>query len=294
MDWIKEIISIIPPLSFDSHKGQAGRIGIVGGSENYTGAPYFAAISALKVGCDLSHVFCTPDASQVIKSYSPELIVHPIIGSPNIYEEMQKQLPYLHSLVIGPGLGREKTTFHSTSAVIESAVKHGLPLVFDADALFYLNEHHGEIAWFDRAILTPNKVEFSRLYSSVTGDEITADPSTVTVKYLAKKLGFVTIVAKGRQDIISDGNTVVVCDEPGSPKRCGGQGDLLSGALGVFNFWARQAKLNVSCQPTVLAAMAACMLTRRCGYLAFQKFKRSTLTTDMIGEINEAFSSLYT
>lgn len=59
MDFIEEITPIIPPLTFDSHKGQAGRIGIVGGSKNYTGAPYFAAISALKIGCDLAHVFCT-------------------------------------------------------------------------------------------------------------------------------------------------------------------------------------------------------------------------------------------
>lgn len=168
----------------------------------------------------------------------------------------------------------------------------GLPLVFDADALFYLNEHQ-EIAFYNKAILTPNKVEFSRLYKSVTGTEIDGHASQDNVKELAKNLGNVTIIAKGREDIISDGSTVAVCDIPGSPRRCGGQGDVLSGTLGVFNYWAHKAVQNISCQPTILAAMAACMLTRRCSYLAFQKCKRSTLTTDMIGEINEAFSSLF-
>lgn len=46
---IESAKSCIPPLDNKNHKGQAGRIGIVGGSLEYTGAPYFAGISALKV-----------------------------------------------------------------------------------------------------------------------------------------------------------------------------------------------------------------------------------------------------
>uniref|UniRef100_A0A6I8P9K4 ATP-dependent NAD(P)H-hydrate dehydratase n=1 Tax=Ornithorhynchus anatinus TaxID=9258 RepID=A0A6I8P9K4_ORNAN len=43
--------NVIPPLTTKKHKGQDGRIGIVGGCQEYTGAPYFAAISALKAVC---------------------------------------------------------------------------------------------------------------------------------------------------------------------------------------------------------------------------------------------------
>lgn len=46
---IKAVKECIPPLDGSSYKGQAGRIGVVGGSLEYTGAPYFAGISALKV-----------------------------------------------------------------------------------------------------------------------------------------------------------------------------------------------------------------------------------------------------
>lgn len=51
MEWTlpKLVKRILPPLDGTLHKGQAGRIGIVGGSLEYTGAPYFAGISALKV-----------------------------------------------------------------------------------------------------------------------------------------------------------------------------------------------------------------------------------------------------
>lgn len=81
----------------------AGRIGVIGGCFEYTGAPYYAAITALRMvrlflsfhsftlpisfppkrtgqGADLSHIFCEETAATPIKSYSPDLIVHPFIN----------------------------------------------------------------------------------------------------------------------------------------------------------------------------------------------------------------------
>ena len=49
--------------STGTHKGQSGRVAVLGGSPDYTGAPYFSAISALKVGADLSYVFTESGAS---------------------------------------------------------------------------------------------------------------------------------------------------------------------------------------------------------------------------------------
>ena len=57
-----------PALAPDRRKGQAGKIAVVGGCAEYTGAPYFAAISALRVGADLAHVFCATAAAPVIKA----------------------------------------------------------------------------------------------------------------------------------------------------------------------------------------------------------------------------------
>ena len=70
----------------------------------YTGAPYFAAFSALKVGADLVHVFCEREAGQVIKSYSPELIVHPVLDTEYVMEEIDQWLPRFHCVVIGKAL----------------------------------------------------------------------------------------------------------------------------------------------------------------------------------------------
>ena len=70
----------------------------------YTGAPYFAAISALRAGADLVHVMCEREAGQVIKSYSPELIVHPILDTEYALEEIDQWMPRFHAIVLGKPL----------------------------------------------------------------------------------------------------------------------------------------------------------------------------------------------
>ena len=75
---MKEVAKlVVPPLSNSLHKGQMGRIGILGGSEEYTGAPFYAAKSSLMLGADLSFIFCAEAATIPIKSYSPEVMVVP-------------------------------------------------------------------------------------------------------------------------------------------------------------------------------------------------------------------------
>ncbi|XP_076312799.1 ATP-dependent (S)-NAD(P)H-hydrate dehydratase-like [Tachypleus tridentatus] len=293
---------IIPPLTSAAYKGQAGRIGIVGGSREYTGAPYFAGISALKTGADLCHIFCTSNAASVIKSYSPELIVHPVLDSCDDDTGFGSLILKLHALVIGPGLGREENTFSKMHQVVEKAKELQIPIVFDADSLFYINSHPELVQGYKKAVLTPNIVEFSRLYKAVTGENLGGlEDLNKKVQVLSQKLGNVTVICKETNDIISDGETLTVCKEKGSPRRCGGQGDLLSGSLGTMMHWAHMAHIHNQSElfnfpnwkPNIIAAAGACMLTRRCSYLAFQKYSRSMTTTDMIAEIQLAFTSLF-
>ena len=55
--------------------GQMGRIGVVGGSLDYTGAPFYVSKASLLFGADLVFVFCAKEALIPIKSYSPEFMV---------------------------------------------------------------------------------------------------------------------------------------------------------------------------------------------------------------------------
>jgi len=75
----KDIVSrIVPRLTPNSHKGSYGRIGVLGGSERYTGAPFYSAMAALNTGSDLAFVFCAEEAAIPLKCYSPELMVTPV------------------------------------------------------------------------------------------------------------------------------------------------------------------------------------------------------------------------
>ncbi|XP_066236658.1 ATP-dependent (S)-NAD(P)H-hydrate dehydratase isoform X1 [Saccopteryx leptura] len=287
--------NIIPPLTTKKHKGQDGRIGIVGGCQEYTGAPYFAAISALKVGADLSHVFCTREAAPVIKSYSPELIVHPVLDSPDAIGEVEKWLPRLHALVVGPGLGRDAALLRNVRGILEASKARAIPVVIDADGLWLITQQPALIQGYQKAVLTPNHVEFSRLSEAVLGGSVDSGDRRESVLRLSQALGNVTVVQKGEQDMISDGTQVLECSRQGSSRRCGGQGDLLSGSLGLLVHWALHAgpeKTN-GLSPLLLAAFGACALTRQCNHQAFQKHGRSTTTTDMIAEVGPAFNRLF-
>ena len=95
-EMLQKVKSIVPKLTHQLHKGECGRIAVFGGCVLYTGAPYFAAISALKAGADLVHVFCEKAAGSVIKSYSPELIVHPVLGNLSLTSVGAKSIIQFH------------------------------------------------------------------------------------------------------------------------------------------------------------------------------------------------------
>ncbi|KAI1287988.1 ATP-dependent (S)-NAD(P)H-hydrate dehydratase [Halotydeus destructor] len=303
------VCSIIPPMSISSHKGQAGRIGVFGGSREYTGAPYFAAISAMKVGADLSYVFCSSTAAPVIKSYSPELIVYPYLDDPSRQDELIGFLSRLHAVVIGPGLGRSDELLPVIGSLIEKAKELDLPMVLDADALHFVCQCPDIVKGCTKAILTPNVVEFDRLWTAVFGSTPEKELATTTdnnhrdndssLINLCNTLGGITILRKGKSDKISDGHSVVTVTEEGSPRRCGGQGDVTAGTLGTFSFWSQQAFANNSqlskaaYGPTIVACLGASMLTRRCSKLAFAKHGRSTLLCNMLDEIRTAFKDLF-
>lgn len=294
--------AITPNLDPSKHKGQAGKIAVIGGCREYTGAPYFAAISALKIGADLSHVFCTKDAASVIKSYSPELIVHPILEesysirdedkpsiSGKVLAEVNKWMERFDCLVVGPGLGRDPFLLDCVREIMKHARQSNVPIVIDGDGLFLVTDSLDLVSGYPLAVLTPNVNEYKRLVEKVLNCKVEDHDAHEQLLSLAKGIGSVTILRKGKSDLISDGETVKSVSIYGSPRRCGGQGDILSGSVAVFLSWARQrlsaaegdlpiSKIN----PTVLGCIAGSALMRKAASLAFQNKKRSTLTSDII------------
>ena len=309
------------------HKGQAGRIGIIGGSLEYSGAPFYAGIAALKTGCgkisskllffilksvfsDLVHIFCQQSAALPIKSYSPELIVHPILDSENPIDLIEQELTFtllrniiihchfrpwlsrLHVIVIGSGLGRDRKILQTVSEIIMCCQKSQKPLVIDADGLFLITQNFSLLEDYKNVILTPNAMELQRLI----GD------SSDKLQTLAEKLGHhAVILEKAVNDRIYDTKQMieVECPAGGSDRRCGGQGDLLAGSLATFYHWslnfqpgAESENENIEESPTVLACYAASLLIKHSNKLAWQKLGRSMTAHDMIPFIHEAFCDL--
>jgi len=216
---LSKVRKIVPPMLEKFHKGQLGRVAVIGGSADYTGAPYFSAMASARLGCDLSYVFCEPSAAPTIKSYSPNLMVSPILRSTASISQAQKEadvsgeelakpildmLPRLHVLVIGPGLGRDAVTQKQVKAVIQAARKHDppVPMVLDADALWLVQTDPEIIKGHKECILTPNVVEFGRLAKSVGLDQNIGSPEKAC-QQLSKILGGVCIIQKGAVDYIS-------------------------------------------------------------------------------------------
>ncbi|XP_063360503.1 ATP-dependent (S)-NAD(P)H-hydrate dehydratase [Cydia amplana] len=289
---LKSVKACIPKLDGGKHKGQAGRIGIVGGSLEYTGAPYFAGISALKVGADLVHIFCASSAASVIKSYSPELIVHPLLDHCNATAQISPWLERLHALVIGPGLGRETETFNVVSDLINIIKEKKIPLVIDADGLFLVTSKPEVIKDFSSpVILTPNKIEFERLCSSLGGAS--------ELRTLGEN---VTVFRKGEEDQVYSSlpEAEWKSNVYGSNRRCGGQGDILSGSIATFLNWTLSNKdkieIGLAADPRTAASLAcysASILVRLCNEKAFKVKGRSMLAGDMTEYIHESFEELY-
>ncbi|KFA66319.1 hypothetical protein S40285_01882 [Stachybotrys chlorohalonatus IBT 40285] len=317
---LAKVQRMIPPLLESFHKGQLGRVAVLGGSVDYTGAPYFSAMASARLGCDLSHVICTPGAGTVIKSYSPNLMVHPLMRqsppaslkkslSPDdpdtdpekIAANIIDMLPRLHVLVIGPGLGRDPLMQDTVARVIRAARERKLPVVLDADALQLVQRDPDLVRGWFGAILTPNVVEFGRLCESLKLD-VPNSPETLRVESLAKALKGVTIIQKGGNDFISNGEVTLTCDLQGGKKRSGGQGDTLTGSVATFLAW-RQAyheglwksdgeKLSEA-ETLGLAAFAGAAVTRECSRRAFLKKGRSLQASDLTDEVHESFLRLF-
>ncbi|XP_076240779.1 NAD(P)HX dehydratase isoform X2 [Calliopsis andreniformis] len=297
---LKGIRRVIPNLNNVKYKGQDGRIGIFGGSNEYTGAPYYASMSALRTGCDLVHIFCVKEASIPLKGYSPDLIVHPVLDQYDAIKRIRPWLDRLHIIIIGPGLGRDDKIFKTILELISICREIKKPLVIDADGLYLISQKPEILKDYPGAILTPNAMEFSRLVKGVLDKSVQPLPMVkpTDVKHLAEALGKnIVILHKGAKDVIADGHKgteAVTCGLAGSGRRCGGQGDLLVGTLAVFWWWAICAgSTESSVSPPVTACYAASRLIRECNASAYKIKQRGTLTTDIVEQVVPVFARLF-
>ena len=229
---------ILPNLKIrnvDTHKGEFGRVLVIGGSKNYSGAPAYTSLSCIQFGCDLVITYVPEVVGNVIRAYSPNMIVRTNPGdwlTTKALEEILWLIDWANTIVIGPGLGTEKTSEELLSKIFENINESKKSFVIDADALKLIKSHLDLIKG-KNVILTPHEGELKVIadINLPPYDEI--EQRGAEILKVAKSLD-VTLLVKGPYDYISDGNKLKI-NKTGCPEMSiGGTGDVLAGLCGSF------------------------------------------------------------
>ena len=215
-----------------AHKGDYGRLLVIGGSENFTGAPAFSALAATKCGTDLVYVASPTKTSEIIASYSPDIITIKLPGDHlnlRAVPELSKWITAADAVVLGPGIGLHDETVETVKKLISEIGEQNKPMVLDADALKIFGRSRRKLK--GPAVLTPHQGEFGLLLQRKISPDIQLRQEAA--KQLADETG-ATIVLKGNLDIIAD-STRLKLNKTGNPyMTVGGTGDILTGIIGSF------------------------------------------------------------
>ena len=209
------------------HKGQNGRLLVIGGSSSYYGAPYLASKGASYL-VDL--VYLAMPAEPAKRITDPDLILRPFPGESFSVKHIDGLLQLAEkadAVVIGPGMGLAEETKEFVRAFV---ARCGKPMVIDADGLKALAEDLSVLKG-KAFVLTPHAGEFKALFG-VKPPETLVERAEV-VKEKAREAGGV-VLFKGAYDIISDGKTWKY-NRTGNPgMTTGGTGDVLAGLVGAL------------------------------------------------------------
>ncbi len=208
------------PRPFDFHKGKAGRVAIVAGSTAFSGAALISTLGAIRSGGGLVTLYARADACEAIRARLPsEAMLKPCDDPAEILDER------CDALVIGPGLGEMDVRF--SEGLRKLITGSDVPTVIDADGLNFISREG--IAPRSNQILTPHPGEFSRL--APKSDGISREKSVG--KYVDEHDG--VLLLKGARTLIAKRGEAVRVNSTGTPAMSnGGQGDLLSGAIGAL------------------------------------------------------------
>ncbi len=251
----QRVQSLLPKRPRDGHKGTFGKVMVVAGSANYTGAPYLAASAAMRVGAGLVTLAIAELLHPILAAKLTEatyLVLPHEMGAliPEGVRILQERLLGYEALLLGPGLGHEEKTVEFVARLLAlpqaekkarlgfvgSPTKEGgqesllPPVVIDADALNALadlEDWHKSLR--QKAVVTPHPGEMSHLMGISTA-EVEANRLTVAL-HAAQEWG-VVVVLKGAYTAIAapDGRA---CINPfANPALAtAGTGDVLAGAV---------------------------------------------------------------
>jgi hydroxyethylthiazole kinase-like uncharacterized protein yjeF len=225
---------ILPERPRHAHKGTFGTVVVLAGSLGFTGAAYLAATAAARAGAGLVRLLVADTIYPILAAKCTEVMATPVpevapgtVGHA-AYDSILRHLSGAEAGVIGPGLGRDSSTWRLVLDLVQHVRS---PLVVDADALNALADSP---RWKSRLgknrVLTPHPGEMARLLGKTT-EAVNADRLGVARK-AAKDWGAV-VVLKGARTVVAHPDGRCSEDPHEVPALAtGGTGDVLAGVIG--------------------------------------------------------------
>ena len=248
----------LPPRRPTSHKGDHGRLVIIGGDHGTAGAIRMTGEAALRCGAGLVRVLTRIENSAPIITARPELMVHELTP-----QSLEESLEWADIVVIGPGLGQQAWG----KQALQKVENFRKPMLWDADALNLLainpDKRHNRI-------LTPHSGEAARLLNCSVA-EIESD-RLLSARRLVKRYGGVAVL-KGAGTVVASDEALGIVDAGNAGMASGGMGDVLSGIIGAL-LGQKLPLYDAACAGCVAHGVAADKLAARYG-------TRGMLATDL-------------
>jgi len=281
-----QTIKTIPklkPRATDAHKGDFGKVCIIGGSIGMSGAAALAGRSALRAGAGLVRVAVPKSVLPIVASIEPcfTTIAMPEdnLGriSSRAISSILNAASQNDAVAFGPGIG----TSGDLRAILEALLgQEGLRLVIDADGL---NNLSGITNWPEllkaKPILTPHPGEMKRLWKGLFREQLPQDRQQQATK-LAQRTKSI-VVLKGAGTVVTDGEKIYV-NQTGNPGMAtAGSGDVLTGVItallvqGLSDFDAAVLGVHIH-------GLAGDIAAERLGQI-------SLIATDIAQALTEAF-----
>ena len=269
----------ITPRENNSRKGDNGKVLIVGGSYIYHGAPVLSSLAALRSGSDLVYT-CVPKINAFsTRSISPDLIVIPMADSKltrGTVNKMLGQVPVdIDSTSIGMGLAIQDV--EAIKLLVKSLLDRNVRISLDASSLI---KEILPIIEGQNVIVTPHSGEFKRLFGESVGNDL--DSRISTCEKFAKKHSL-TILLKGKEDIITNGDVSYMNSKNSPCMTVGGTGDVLSGL--TAGFLSRNKNI-------IESASVATFVNGVTGEILQKEFGNHILASDLISKLPEVLKSI--
>lgn len=215
----------------DAHKGDNGKVLIIGGSSLFHSASIWAAEMASHI-VDMVHYSSTIENNKILTSIKSKFINGIVIKRKDIFKYVEED----DSILVGPGMMRVGYTRQIVKSLINKFPQKRY--VFDAGALQMMDKD-----WLFKLkvkpILTPHSIEFERLFGISIKNKPELEKEKL-VKETSKKYKCI-ILFKSVKDIISDGNKVYIIEGGNAGLAKGGSGDILASL--ACSFYAKNDPL---------------------------------------------------